>query len=371
MLSHHGHGSRPGIYAHAAAATLPVAPELRTELARLRACGLAQVRNSDSPLTVPEAARIIELFRSVYGDTYPLSELSSPERLVEKTRAGHWHSFIIFDSPESMLPIAHAGLAALAPGEFELGKLVVSPADQGKGLSRLATAQRLEFLGGLAAQGLVSVVTSEALTSHTRSQRNLDRVGFLPNGFLFDVYNDYFSRGSRETVLSTAMVVGPAVRGHRKLYIPERLAPLIRTVAAIHGAERSVSQDGLPQQGLEHAGELSVDLSDRDTFGGAYVSVKGWVSQDELRGACIANPDLEGALFVSVTVDVSHPAACRQLEFLSESGFVFGCHLLGHSVDSVVMQRAQPSLATSVRGVQLHSPVSRELLAMIRLVEGF
>lgn len=123
---------------------------------------------------------VIQLFRANYGDDYAIPEFYDPQWV----KRGIYSDNIIWLVIEEDGEIVASGAAILDFGDYndqiaEVGRLVVSPTESGKGLGRTlldalvdASDDRVEFAFG------------EARTTHPKTQKIFDRVGLVPLGFL-------------------------------------------------------------------------------------------------------------------------------------------------------------------------------------------
>lgn len=124
--------------------------------------------------------QVIQLFRANYGDDYAIPEFYDPQWV----KRGIYSDHIIWLVIEERERIVASGAAILDFGDYndqiaEIGRLVVDPAESGKGLGRTllnalvdASDDRVEFAFG------------EARTTHIKTQKIFDRVGLVPLGFL-------------------------------------------------------------------------------------------------------------------------------------------------------------------------------------------
>lgn len=175
-----------------------------------------EVREDDVP-------RIIELFRSNWGDDYPYPQYYEPEWVRRSIYADTVLWMVLEDAGHvvgSAALVMEAGDADDQMGE--IGRLVVDPAHHGSG----AATALIEALLALAAD-TVEFAFGEARTAHPISQHLLEVSGFAPAGF---IEGGRVVGENRESLVIYAKWYGNAA-ALRRTTLP-RLAPSVAPLAS-------------------------------------------------------------------------------------------------------------------------------------------
>lgn len=135
---------------------------------------------------IPEdAPGVVNLFRSVYGDGYPVRTYMDPKLLIEENAANRTVSSVAKTVNGEI--VGHNALfnSAPSPGTFESGAGVVHAAYRGgKGIFTQLVAHGGEIAAGMAN---VHTVFGEPVCNHPFTQKLSGKMGFIPRALEVDL----------------------------------------------------------------------------------------------------------------------------------------------------------------------------------------
>jgi RimJ/RimL family protein N-acetyltransferase len=170
------------------------------------------------PIAEEDIPAVINLFRLNYGDDYAIPEFYDPQWVKRGVYSDHIIWLVIEDEDR----IVASGACILNFGDYndqigEIGRLVVDPTVQAKGLGRAILSALVD-----ASDERVEFAFAEARTVHPKTQRIDDRIGLVPLGFL----PMYYMMSWRESLVVSGQLFGNG-RGLRRVgeadLIPEVL----------------------------------------------------------------------------------------------------------------------------------------------------
>jgi RimJ/RimL family protein N-acetyltransferase len=170
------------------------------------------------PIAEEDIPAVINLFRLNYGDDYAIPEFYDPQWVKRGVYSDHIIWLVIEDEDR----IVASGACILNFGDYndqigEIGRLVVDPTVQAKGLGRAILSALVD-----ASDERVEFAFAEARTVHPKTQRIDDRIGLVPLGFL----PMYYMMSWRESLVVSGQLFGNG-RGLRRIgeadLIPEVL----------------------------------------------------------------------------------------------------------------------------------------------------
>ncbi len=159
------------------------------------------------PITEDDIPAVINLFRLNYGDDYAIPEFYDPQWVKRGVYSDHIIWLVIEDEGR----IVAAGACILNFGDYndqigEIGRLVVDPTVQAKGLGRAILTALVD-----ASDERVEFAFAEARTVHPKTQKIDDRIGLVPLGFL----PMYYMMSWRESLVVSGQLFGNG-RGLRR-----------------------------------------------------------------------------------------------------------------------------------------------------------
>lgn len=132
-----------------------------------------------------DAQAVVDLYRTVYGDHFPIKEMYDPRHIVQQQEAGLMYRVVVVDSSEKLL--AHHAMFRLEEtyhGLYEAGQGMVLPEYRGKGFSNITQ----DYIGrDLASAVVVEEFWGESVTNHVMMQKAALYVGVKETGIEIEV----------------------------------------------------------------------------------------------------------------------------------------------------------------------------------------
>lgn len=325
---------------------------------------------ADAPLAPMQEYRIVRfepehavsisrcIYR-VYGYTYIHEDCYYPEKIVKLNEAGGLVSVVALDENNDV--VGHYALERPIPMPVaERGIAVVSPSHRGRGLMekmRLLLEEEAVRVG-------LSGVYSQAVTTHTRSQRVNEEFGSKVCGITLGggPSTTKFKKMTTESlpqritwVLYHTFVVPPV---HTVIYAPPQHREIIGRIYENLNASYAL---GEPTP-LEGYGHLSVTYNAGMLSGAIRVDQIGVDTPSEIHRACEDLCAVAGAEAVYLYLPLTQPETPALCEAAEKSGFFFSgvmpCCL--PEGDALVMQYLSVPLDVSL--VQVANAFGKELL---------
>jgi anti-sigma regulatory factor (Ser/Thr protein kinase) len=327
----------------------------------------------DAPLAPEQEYRIVRfepehavsisrcIYR-VYGYTYMHEACYYPDKITKMNESGELVSVVALDTHGDV--VGHYALERPRPMPVaERGIAVVSPAHRGRGIMekmRVLLEEEAKRVG-------LSGVYSQAVTTHTRSQR-------VNEGF-----------GSK--VCGITLAGGPSTIKFKKLHTsehPQRVTWVLYhtyvvqpTLAIVHAPpqhrdiiERIYANLEAPvefrdPQSLEGYGHLSISYNAVIKSGTIFVDQIGVDTPSEIRRAREDLCDIAGAEVVYVYLPVAQPETPALCDAAEKAGFYFSGIAPGSvpEGDALVMQYVHVPLDMSQ--IQVANPFGQELLKYV------
>jgi hypothetical protein len=300
-----------------------------------------------------DAPGLVELFRAVYGDNYPIREMYDPEYLLaHQERRAMYH--IIARDPKGKVAGHLALFHASAPfaGIWELGHGMVLPECRNLNLNRtMAEYAHLKLVPELG----IEQVWGEAVTNHIYMQKTILHLG--AGGY--EKERDVAGRVSAVLTFTTLKAKA------QRLFLPGVYDEVIRqiyrsapvdfghTYLEADGSARAEGPSSLRSNLVEAAGVCRVVLLRI----GADIRERMAQTEQEMIE--------QGAVVFQVFVRLTDPLAGVAVEALRARGYFFGGVLpRWFDDDGVLLQKVVEE--PNFKGIQLYSEVAARLLEFIR-----
>lgn len=314
------------------------------------------MRESDAP-------RVVDLYRAIYGDYYPIAEMYDPQHLFRQQEAGLMCRAVIADATGRIL--GQYGLFRLNEcyhGLYEAGHAMVLKECRGMGyetaLHVYAIRVLMPLIGGEELWG-------ETVANHVFMQRSALRIGAKEWGIELDLMpaESYASEKSASGRVS-AVVHSVCYREKpHTVYLPVPYADLLKNIYDHAGRNRR----------LEAAsGALPEDIETRyaETFiagaGVLRVSVlEAGADAAALTDRLVKKYTETGAVVLQVFLPLDQPVSGALVDVLNRRGFFFSAVVpRWFDADALVMQKLTQS--TDYGQIHLVSDLAKEMLSVIR-----
>lgn len=316
-----------------------------------------------TPVSASNAAHVATVFRSVYGDSFPVSYVYHPELIMEEIDAGRLAASLALDGTGAPIGYVSAFRCAPNPLLWEGGNLVVVPGSDDGELAWTLLQHYLQpgMLPGPPGDGIFG----EAVCHHYFTQLGCSKAGFFDCAIALDQLNAAsFTEHRPDTervacllqFLEYAPLNGP-------VYLPGRYSAIIRRLCApLQPRSFQVSSQPLPASGetvreeayFASAGTWRISIS---SIGGP------WSSQlVELR----AEARTRGVTSLQVVLSTAMPYVGAAVEQMRSHGFFLGgIFPRWFGADGILMQLVL-GREPEYDGIKLYTATARELLAFIR-----
>lgn len=272
------------------------------------------------PIRPEEASQIPRLFWLAYGYSYKNENFYRPEGVLHLIGSGQLISYVAVG--ENGEVAGHAGLLRPEPVPMaEIALLVVAPAHRGRRIMESLAGAVYEKAGEMELQGL----SINAVTSHSISQKETYRLGFVPCGLdLATCHHHEFralvrsdSRPQRDSYVHYFRYLAPPppVTAH----VPARHRAL---VTKIYENLRQPCTTGEPAPATS-SGDFRVHF-DRDLQKGVISVINADERQwPEIHQVAQDMEELAGAEVVDLDLPLSQQATPLLFEMAERAGFVF------------------------------------------------
>ena len=185
-----------------------------------------------------DAPALVRCVYRCYGYSYKAAVMYEPSQIRRALRSGAMTSVVAVAGDGSV--VGHAAVFIERAGDAvpESGRMIVDPRYRGRGLAGRMAALRRELVEKASLPGF----WAEAVTNHPASQREFIDNGGWEVGLLIGASPPsemlgFGGAAGRRTLLA---MYTPVHREALTVYVPERHAEFVRTVAGWVGAEREI-----------------------------------------------------------------------------------------------------------------------------------
>lgn len=319
------------------------------------------------PVSQAEAAKVATVFRSIYGDDFPVTYVYHADQIMHEISEGRLAAALAFD--EAGTPVGYISMYKCAPnpGLWEGGNLLVVPEHGSSDLSSMLMQYYLQpqNLPDRFSDG----VFGEAVCHHYFTQLNCAKSGFIDCALALDQLDSSIFREHRPESDRVACLVQFLEHSEpdQPVYLPERYsAVLTNLLAPLRKRNFQLSTAPLPDTG---------ETKRKDDF---YESAGTWrVSVSSVGGNWIGF--LDGLLHeahgrqvktLQIILSSSLPYTGEAVELMRQRGFFLGgIYPRWFGADGIMMQKMLGS-EPDYEAVKLYSSAAKTLLEFIRQDRG-
>ncbi|MBI4962350.1 MAG: hypothetical protein HY913_03665 [Desulfomonile tiedjei] len=129
------------------------------------------------PFKPEDAKGIVSLFRSVYGEGYPIRVFYDEEKLTEANAAGQYYSIVARNPTGQVVGVQHLFRSAPYPNLYEAGAGLVDRDYRKLGL--ISEMLRFAFEGWVPQQSNIEETFGEAVCNHTHMQKTVSSLAHV------------------------------------------------------------------------------------------------------------------------------------------------------------------------------------------------
>ncbi len=268
-----------------------------------------------------DAPGVARLFRSVYGDGYPVKTYTVPEQLVEANASGRVISSVA-RTPSNDI-VAHMALFRSAASEalYEVGASLVHPAYRGG-----MVAVRLSHFSAtvVPSKFLIDALFAENVCNHVTTQKIAHKFGILTCALEVDLmpseaYEKEASASGRVAAVLDFSIVNDKPR---EVYLPKAYEDALRALyEGFDGSCRFASSSAPLPEG--RASRMESTIWDFARVAKFFVHEAGEDFGEALAGEEAAAVE-RGCVVVEVFLKLSWPWVGCMVDMLRSSGYFFG-----------------------------------------------
>jgi hypothetical protein len=310
-----------------------------------------------------DAAGIVSLFRSVYGEHYPIRLFYDPAAIIQANRDGRYYSIVARTPSGEVIGVNHLFPSAPCRSLYESGVGLVRKEYRSLGVN----SRTLGYLYNdfIPRHPHIEEVYGEAVCNHPYMQKAIRPYGFVETAIEValmpaEAYAKEKSAAGRVATLGAFRCYRP--KPHR-IFLPAAYDDVLRRIYGRLDDARELdpSVDRIPAGSASRA-EMTV-------FDFARVARIAVHAVGEDFGARLAELEAQGrekkAVVFQVWVNLTTPWVGTAVEALRESGYFFGGALpRWFDGDGMLMQKLH--CPPDFEGIVLESEFSKELLGVIQ-----
>jgi hypothetical protein len=309
-----------------------------------------------------EAPAVVNLYRAVYGDHFPIKEMYDPRFIVEQQEAGLMYRVVAVDPSEKV--VAHHAMYRLEEtyrGLYEAGQGMVSPEYRGKGFSNVLQ----DYIGRkLAAAVGVEEFWGESVTNHVMMQKAALHVGVKESGIELEVMpaESYAAEKSAPGRVGVVVCFLAVKEKPHTVFLPSPYAGLLKRIYENGKRDRTFEAgvQGLPEgvrtryvdTFIASAGVLRVSLFEAGK------------DVEEVIAGLVKKYTAAGAVVLQVLLPLDKPYSGAVTEVLNRRGFFFSALIpRWFDADGLLLQRLVHP--THYNNMQIYSDFARDMLEFI------
>lgn len=311
------------------------------------------------------AAFIPEIFRSVYGDSFPVSYVYQPDLLVKEFQQARLSAALAFDANSQ--PAGYVSIFHSAPNQrlWESGNLVVVPAYRQSNVADLLV-EAVSTDGFLYSAEESDGLFREAVCCHYYSQVSSIKTGYVDCALALDQLDgpSFKDNTTGSARVSCVLNFSEGSPPRQPVFIPAVYGNILnRLFLQLH--PRVCSDVALP---------LPQDASSTRSEEHYYESVQTWkvavwgVGSDwsTFTADLLAEAKRRQVISLQITINMACPCIGAAVDVLRGHGFFFGgLAPRWFDADGLLMQQVF-GYETEYALTKLYSPTAQELLSFIR-----
>lgn len=306
------------------------------------------------------------VFRSIYGEDFPVKDVYQPEVLEQEIRAGRLISALALDSGGRPAGYVSMFKAAPNPRLWEAANVVVVPEYAHTDVSLRLSHYCFDL--AMCRTADIDGIFGEAVCCHYFSQLNMAKIGMIDCGLALDQLDGNSFKDGKSNKAGTARVscvlsFWEVTDLLQREYVPVRYNEVLRRIAGALRPRRLLPSTAvLPAHGATTL-EEKYYASARTwkvtipTIGGDWAAAVADILNQAKRRQVIS---------LQMTLDMACPPIGAAVEVLWGQGFFFGgIAPRWFGTDGLLMQRLFGS-KTEYAETKLYTPMAKELLEFIR-----
>lgn len=316
-----------------------------------------------APVDHSNAALVGDVFRTAYGDSFPVGYVYQPDELLQEIAEGRLRAALAIDGENRAAGYVSMFRNAPNPNLWEAGNLVVVPDYRQTDVSSLLYAAY--FNGTLYVSETSDGLWGEAVCCHYFTQVNNIKSGAVDVAVELDQLDGPSFIGNRTGSARVSCVLGISESNapQSPIYIPEIYAPILeKLLLPLHPRVRLRATDPLPAAGLTRYEERYYKPVDTCKI---FVHSIG-ADWSDVAAGILAEARLRGVISLQFFLNMDCPhldAAVQVLKFL---GFFFGgLAPRWFGSDGLLMQQVLGQ-ETEYEHIKLYSATAKEILAWIQ-----
>lgn len=312
----------------------------------------------------PENAEgVARLFRSVYGDRYPVATYVEPELLIRENASKHVISSVARTMDGEI--VGHNALfnSAAHPGTYESGVGVVHQTHQGgKGILTGLVAHGLELAETLPS---VDAVFSEPVCNHPFSQKMMINLGFATRALEVDLMpaEAYHEEGGSSGRAAAFLDFRTIREKPHAVYLPHAYRQVLEFLYAGLDDQRDFRLAGttVPAQRITN---LQLHVFDFASVARVTVQATGLDFQAGMNQLEAALEE-KNIMVTQIFLNLAEPWVWQAVETLRQRGYFLGGVLLRwFDTDGLLMQKTRQS--PDWDSICTHAKRHRQILALVR-----
>lgn len=310
-----------------------------------------------------EASRVVELYRAVYGDHYPIKSMYDPEHIFSEQEAGQMYRSVALDKEGRVVAqLALYRTSANWKNIYEEGQGMVLPEYRGRGLNNLTMAYDHDVV---APHVGMPEIWGEAVANHIFMQKTCISFGWYETGIELDLMpaTSYSKSGASSGRVSSVLVFKTFLdSGPQQLLIPNCYLDIIQNICQQSGKRHQLkpadastfsgSNTGMTMNFFDRAGVARLTILDAgQDFAARFVE-----KEQEM--------DNLGAVIRQVYLPLNRDDVSAIISVLRSQGYFFG-GFLSRWFDHAGLMMQKLSEAPNLLDMNLYTDFSRGMLSFI------
>jgi len=310
-----------------------------------------------------DAAGIVDLFRSVYGEHYPIRLFYDPAAITTANREGTYYSICARTPGGKLVGVGHLHLSAPCKSLYEAGAALVRHEYRNSGINK----QMLDFTihEFIPRHPHIETVFGEAVCNHPYMQKSLLASDFVETAIEValmpaEAYTQEKSATGRVATLNMSRCFGQ--KQHR-IFLPSVYEEELRKIyKRIDDSREIMLSSGKTTPGTVTLADLTIfDFARVARISVTHIGEEFHNRLSVLEVEALAND----TVVFQVWLNMADPSIGAAVEMLRDQGYFFGGPMpRWFDGDGLLMQKLLCS--PEFEGIVLFSDVAKELLAFIK-----
>lgn len=309
-----------------------------------------------------EAPAVVDLYRAVYGDHFPIKEMYDPKFIIRQQEEGLMYRVVAVDASDKVL--AHHAMYRLAEtyrGLYEAGQGMVYPEHRGKGFSNVLQ----EYIARtLAAAVRVEEFWGESVTNHVMMQKAALNVGVKESGIELEVMpaESYQAEKSAPGRVGAVVCFLVVKEKPQTIFLPDPYAQLLKKIYENGKRNRKFA-----------AGVQVLPEGVRSRYTDTFISSAGVLrislfeagkDLSDVMTGLVKKYTASGAVVLQVLLPLDKPWSGAATEALNRQGFFFSA-LVPRWFDGDALMLQKLIHPTNYDEMKIHSDFAKEMLKFV------